>query len=466
MNQISELKKTVIDNGYCIGCGACSFASDGKIKIELNSNGQLQAVITNYEDDTDNISVLNVCPFYNERNNEDYFGKKIYSNIDGIKHDRYIGYNLVNYAGYVKTGEYRKNGSSGGFGTWIASKLLDEGLVDKVIHVKSKHNKDLLFDYQVSSSVSEIQEGSKSRYYPIEMSEVLEYVSNNDYRYLIVGLPCFIKAVRQLQEQYSILNSRIKFTLGLVCGHLKSEFFAKSMAWELGIHPSDLKEIDFRVKNTDKSANNYSIKASGVIDDELIDFELPTKDLFVSNWGHGLFKYKACDYCDDVMAETADVTIGDAWLPKYSKDSFGTNIITIRDQTIKTLFIKYQHEISVDLISSSDVYQSQAGGFRHRRDGLGYRLYLANQKGLWVPHKRVNPSSKVSRKRKMIYEKRIELIQKSYTAYHNAIQKNDFSIIPNELNPLIDDYDDLYKKNILVTTILKIIKKLKQMFKI
>lgn len=465
MDHISELKKTVIDNGYCIGCGACSFASNGKLEIKKNDLGQLEAVISNIESNDTNYNVLNICPFYNNDYNEDAIGKELYSKLDNIQHDKYIGYNLINYAGFVKQGDYRKKGSSGGFGTWIASKLLEEGLVDKIIHVKTSNSEDLLFEYQLSSNLEETQEGSKSRYYPIEMSKVLDYVVNNDYNYLFVGVPCFVKAVRQLQKRYPVLKERIKFTLGLVCGHLKSDFFAKSMAWELGIHPDNLSKIDFRVKNTEKLANNYNIKVSGIVDDEKVDVESPTKELFVSNWGHGFFKYKACDYCDDVLAETADVTIGDAWLPEYSRDSLGTNVITIRNETINKVFNKYKDEINIDIITSEQVYQSQAGGFRHRRDGLGYRLHLADQKQLWRPLKRVSPTSNISKNRKIIYKKRIELVEKSFEAYKSAIKHNDFSIITKELKPLISEYNKKYNGNRLVYFVKRVLRKLKKIMK-
>lgn len=465
MDYINELKKTVIDNGYCIGCGACSFASKGLFEVKKNSNGLLEAIVSNNQLGQIDYNVTSVCPFYNKDYNEDVIGKEYYMNIDNIKHNNYIGYNLINYAGYVRQGDFRRKGSSGGFGTWIASKLLEEGMVDKIIHVKSSSNSDLLFEYKISSNLKETQEGSKSRYYPVEMSKVLDYVVNNDYNYLFVGVPCFIKAIRQLQNQYPILKERIKYTLGLACGHLKSDFFAKSMAWELGIHPNDLEQIDFRVKNEEKFANNYSIKVSGKFNGEKVSIESLTKELFVSNWGHGLFKYKACDYCDDVLAETADVTIGDAWLPEYSKDFLGTNIVTIRSESINNLFIKYKDEIHIDKITSEQVFQSQAGGFRHRREGLSYRLYLLDNSGLWRPLKRVNPDSRISRNRKKIYEKRIELAEKSFVAYKNAIENNDFGTMPKKLRTLILEYDKIYRGNGLIYFAKRVFRKLRLILK-
>lgn len=461
MKNIDKLKKTVVDNGYCIGCGACAFVSNGQISIKKNSNGLFEALIPDNIENDIHTNILDICPFYNNEYNENVIGKELYSNYSGIKHTIYTGYYLSCYAGYVKIDNYRKNGSSGGFGSWIAAKLLEEGLVDKVIHVKTSTNSELLFDYQFSNNIQEIQEGSKSRYYPIEMSSVLEYVSNNDYKYLFVGIPCFIKALRQLQKTNPLLKQRIKFTLGLVCGHLKSDFFSKSMAWELGIDPQNLKGIDFRVKNQEKTVNNYSIKVTGQVDGEIKTMESLTKNLFVSNWGHGLFKYKACDYCDDVLSETADVAIGDAWLPEYSKDSLGTNIIVIRHETINNLFTKYKDEINVDIISSDQVYKSQSGGFRHRREGLQYRIFLSCRGKDWFPIKRFSPSNHIPNKRKKIYEKRIELTKQSFISFNQAIEKNDFNVLRTNLLPLINEYNKIYRDNRVLSFIKKIYKKIK-----
>jgi coenzyme F420-reducing hydrogenase beta subunit len=51
---------------------------------------------------------------------ESVVSKGLFEKTPSIKHDNVIGHYLDLYAGYVAEGEYRKNGSSGGFGTWIA----------------------------------------------------------------------------------------------------------------------------------------------------------------------------------------------------------------------------------------------------------------------------------------------------------------------------------------------------------
>jgi ferredoxin len=39
-SQLRELMSTVVEGGYCIGCGACTLGhSDGPIRIELDHHG-------------------------------------------------------------------------------------------------------------------------------------------------------------------------------------------------------------------------------------------------------------------------------------------------------------------------------------------------------------------------------------------------------------------------------------------
>jgi len=78
----------------------------------------------------------------------------------------------------------------------------------------------------------------------------------------------------------------------------------------------DLEEVqnfDYRVKIPNKPANKYGMRATSGKGKETF---MQNESIYGLNWGYGLFKYKACDFCDDVMGETADITIGDAWLPK------------------------------------------------------------------------------------------------------------------------------------------------------
>lgn len=109
----------------------------------------------------------------------------------------------------------------------MAAQLLARGLVDGVAHVvpADAQQAGRLFRYRISRSVDALREGAKSRYYPVEMSEVLREIRAVPGRYAVVGIPCFIKAVQLLRRQDALLRERIAFTLGeaLAQGRLQLE---------------------------------------------------------------------------------------------------------------------------------------------------------------------------------------------------------------------------------------------------
>jgi coenzyme F420-reducing hydrogenase beta subunit len=316
-----------------------------------------------------------------------------------------------------------------------------------------------MFQFVISSTPDEVRARSKSRYYPVEMSGVIGEMLRQPGRYAVVGLPCYIKALRLACRESSVLKERLAFTVGVVCGHLKSTAFAEMFAWQCGIAPDELRAIDFRTKLPDRPALNYAVTVSGERDGRATTVTKPTSELFGSNWGHGFFKYKACDFCDDVVGETADISVGDAWLPEYVSDSAGTNVVVVRSQTLNSLLADAAAagRLHLDPIPVEKVVESQAGGFRHRRDGLAYRLFLEDKAGRWRPTKRVTPSSThLTPKLREIYALRYELGQASHAAFAAAKAKQDFSIFQQAMKPLTDRYDRHYRRPLILRILGKI----------
>ncbi|WP_372933970.1 Coenzyme F420 hydrogenase/dehydrogenase, beta subunit C-terminal domain [Mariniphaga sediminis] len=466
--EIQKLSETVIKGGYCIGCGACASLDGSPFKIEMDEHLMFQARLNDKESKLpfSDVSVLSVCPFSNENLNENEIGKDLYGG-DAVKDDK-LGYVRATYAGYVVEDSFREKGSSGGMGTWILTELFTRGLIDGVAHVHAvepTERDSRLFKYHLSTTIEEIVNGAKSRYYPIEMSEVVKQIKEKPGKYAIVGLPCFIKAIRLLMLKDQVLSERIKFCIGLVCGHLKSAHFANMWAWQVGIHPTTLIGIDFRTKLEGYGANQYGITATGSVEGERISkVSPPLSKLFGANWGWGLFKYKACDYCDDVVAETADVTIGDAWLPRYVRDSAGTNIIIIRNRVIQRILEDAEslNRISMEHLSKKDIIASQSSGFAHRRESLSFRLFLADTKNKWRPQKRVEASEElVNSKIKKRQELRIQLAEQSHILFNKAIGADSFQLFVRELQPLVTAYQKLYRLSLLQRLKITIKRKLK-----
>jgi coenzyme F420-reducing hydrogenase beta subunit len=384
--------ENVIENDLCVGCGACKSYLNNDVKIKMQDNGFYQANLNDKSNINDLKQASKVCPFSSDSLDEDQLGDILFKNK---KHDKRVGYYNKIYTGHVIDETKRITSSSGGLTTWFAEKLLINDEVDIIVHVGQ--SKDF-FEYKISRTISDLNETSnkKSRYYPVTFESLVEYIKNTNERILFIGIPCFVKSIRSIQHEFGLDN--IKYVFSLLCGHMKSVHFAENIAWQVGISPKELKYIDFRVKKEGYQSSDYFVEVESKKGKKVLH---KNTLLLGSNWGHGFFKHKACDFCDDLAGELADVTFGDAWLPQYSDDYLGTNIIVSRNDLFDKYLIDYKNEIKTETVTVDVFYETQAANYRHRRDGLKVRV--ENETG-WLPKKRMYLSEKISsRTRNKIY---------------------------------------------------------------
>ncbi|MGN7158178.1 Coenzyme F420 hydrogenase/dehydrogenase, beta subunit C-terminal domain [Dietzia cercidiphylli] len=339
--------------------------------------------------------------------------------------------------------ETRLGSSSGGLVSWIACKLLATGVVDGIIHVRSRVGSgEPLFEFGVSHTVEEVLANRKSIYYPVEFSKALESARSHGGRFAFIGIPCHVKAIRQLQQLDDWAKEHIAVTIGLVCGHMKSTGFAESLAWQTGVEPHNLLSVDFRVKDPSAPANRYKFSATAA--DTQQTHERANFGMLGANWGHAFFQPNACNYCDDIFAECADISLGDAWLPRYQADSLGHNVVVVRSSLLDSILLRGQNagEIVLDELSAEEVIETQAGNVRHRRIGLSVRTADDNARGRKHPTKRVEPTYATAD------SQRIELVRlrrlsssASFGAFEEAKAKADFSVFRRRMRPIIRRYD-------------------------
>ncbi|MGZ2410900.1 coenzyme F420-reducing hydrogenase beta subunit [Sphingomonas sp. F9_3S_D5_B_2] len=341
---------------------------------------------------------------------------------DAIASDRFpsapageprIGRFETAYVGYADEPGFRRNGSSGGLTSWVAAELLRSGRVDAVAHVgpADPATSGRFFEYRVSRSLDELGAGAKSRYYPIELSTVLRGIRASPGRYAVVGVPCFIKAIHLLRRIDPLIRERVTHTLGLFCGHMKSAAMVESFAWQLGTEVRQVRALDYRIKDESRPANWYRAHL------DLRDGTAAEQDwwhLADGDWGAGFFQNSACNMCDDVVAETADIAFGDAWLEPYSSDGRGTNVVIARTPAMKQMIEAARSEgrLHLDPVDADFVIRTQAAGLRHRRDGLAYRLTWRRH-GI-RPRKRVQPSAALPLRRKLVYRMRFAVARWSH----------------------------------------------------
>lgn len=405
----------VVRSGLCIGCGSCVAQAGTGARLELDRYGSYkpagaQGWLTGRQE-----RLARTCPFSPAAPDEDELARALFP--DAAHVDPLVGRYLTAYVGYAAP-SFRDEGSSGGITTWVLTELLRRELVDGVAHVVATdpQGDGRFFRYRIARTEDEVRAGAKSRYYPVELTDALETICSEPGRYAVTGVPCFVKAVQLLRREDPLVRERVAFTVGLFCGHMKSARFVESLAWQLGVAVDDVAGVDFRRKDPSRPANWY--RASLTLRDGRV-VEQDWWHLADGDWGAGFFQNAACDACDDVVAETADISLGDAWVEPYSSDGLGTNVVLVRSTVLQELVDDGIRSggLRLDPVDAEFVRKTQAAGLRHRREGLSYRL-ARRRRSVLRPRKRVLPSTAgATLRRRLIYWMRLRIATWSHRIF-------------------------------------------------
>lgn len=382
--------KEVIQEGLCIGCGVCTNQSKFAT-VRFNDYGELTADISKA-----NIQELDLmgktCPFSDSAPNENILTETIFKSEPNVTYSDVLGYYTGLMAGF--SNKHRPFGSSGGIVSWLLEEILTNKTVDAVIVVGRTPDSDRFFGYKVITDPCDLQSNGTSFYYPVSYDNVLRYIQDNPGKYAITGVPCFHKALRQLKLVNPIIAQRVVLQIGIVCGQMKSSFYLEYLDRKAG-KTNPLIDACFRRKDENLHADNYLFEGKFLKNNGEMQKRIVKNSDIGSNWAMGFFKPRACDFCDDVFAETADIAVMDAWLDPYISDGKGTSIVIARTNLINQFLISGQSNdmLVLNSISENNVIESQRGGLNHRRVGLRYRLHIGDSR--YLPKKRVLPSATI-----------------------------------------------------------------------
>lgn len=357
--------ETVVNNNLCVGCGICISESKSS-KMEINKDGFLVPKLDNSFSE----SAINLCPF-NPAPEPEVKDEDVLANLflkDAVNFDKRIGKYSGIYVGYSPN--FQENSSSGGIATHIFSELLKRKIVNHLFIVKEVNGS---YAYQWFNDCKEIQEISKTRYIPVTLEKLFLEIDAKDGFVAVSGVACFVKAIRLKQYYNPKYKQKIKFVVGIICGGLKSTFFTDYLAQKSGIYDS-YRNQDYRIKDFNSNALDYSF---GAYNSKNV-FKSVKMNSIGDMWGTGLFKANACDFCDDVTTELADISLGDAWIDPYQSDGRGTSIVICRSKNSSSLVesLRISDELLLNNLDIKLLKVSQGGSFRHRQMALKFRLDL------------------------------------------------------------------------------------------
>jgi coenzyme F420 hydrogenase subunit beta len=354
-------KNLKIYDSICTGCSACTescyFPDElGQLPIKIINNEKgLNVPRINKETCVNCNLCYKSCPI------EDKLEKNY--NIDFPEViESYFGYSLDN--------NHRYNAPTAGIITEFGSYLLNNNIVDCVI--SCKQNTDNNIETIISDNEYDLKDTKGSIYRQVSLlNNIISRIKLKNYkRILFIGLPCHIEGIKTLQKKNKYLRKCTVYTAGIFCKQTKTDEFSKVIR---KILKDENSLIRFR-------GNGWPGKIT--INNKKIAFNNAFTDLL---WSASAFTPAYCYSCSEPLATNADISIGDAWIPKYLKDKEGSSLFTANSAFAKNILkeMKDKKIIHLEKVPFDEILESQnKNAVLYKREHQKYRTNIFSKENI------------------------------------------------------------------------------------
>ena len=316
-NKVFErLEAEVVRPGLCTHCGTCAGLSSGTVEMRSTPYGPLPAMT---HGDGSNVSpmALDACP----GKSSDYpalcasvFGKQPENWLMGCYRKLFVGHSGVP--------EVRRAAASGGVITQTLLHLLESGQVDGVVAVRQGSPQPWEAQPVIATSPEEIRECSQSVYAPVSLNTILPRMEEFNGTLAYVGLPDQVASLRRLQQLGHPGAAKVTYVLGPYVGVGMYLGAIESYLRSNGIESlSDVARLRYREGEW-----------PGYLEIVTRSGRVLRAEKFYYNYLIPFFITRATLLSVDFTNELADISVGDAWHPRYESQGGGFSVVVARTE--------------------------------------------------------------------------------------------------------------------------------------
>ena len=349
--------EAVVFGGICTGCGACAAVSSGGRMMDTPlgprpSFGQ-DAIVPDL--------AFEACP----GKGIDY--PALYrSHYGHLPEDWRVGIVDGMWTGYAGDPDVRRAGASGGVTTAVLLYLLETGRIDAAVVAKQGISSPEKAGYFFARTKEELLACTQSVYIPVSMLDALREFKPGQ-RYAMTCVPEQSAALRVLQQAGHEAALQVDHVLGpytgtalypgairtLLRSHgVKNEDAITSLKWRAGEWPGYLEVI---------TASGRVVRSKKVYYNFLIPFFVTQTSL------------QSMDFAN----EFTDLSVGDAWSPKYEALGAGFSVVASRKPAMTALLKEMQEKRLLEMESVDPLQASEMHG--HMIDFKKRGGYIRNQ---------------------------------------------------------------------------------------
>lgn len=350
--------KCVTDKRLCTGCGGCAGICPVQcITTELSSE---RGFFITHVDDEKCIACglcTKICPIYSWDN----------THCD----NPLVGRQGEAFSCFACDNALRYSCASGGFTTSLLIWLFRQKSIDAAVTVSRNKVLPLQAEPRICTTEDEILSSKGSVYTPVSYADIFRTLLKGDYRKVaVVGLPCHIQAMSGLEQASPKLKERIFIKISLVCGHTPSLKGYEYSLRRLGIQKD-------RIVGLTNRGNGWPGVLKITLNTENQQIKIGHGSYL--SWGtvlsSPLFTPDGCSHCVDSSGYQADISVSDAWLPKFKDDGLGRNLIYVRSSMASEIVRKMEKDgiIALENETVEDFIRANSRVFKEKLVLNGYK---------------------------------------------------------------------------------------------
>ncbi|MDY6839544.1 MAG: Coenzyme F420 hydrogenase/dehydrogenase, beta subunit C-terminal domain [Thermodesulfobacteriota bacterium] len=289
------------------------------------------------------------------------------------------------WAAHAVDDDIRDRGASGGFVTAFLLELLQKGEITGAVLVRRNADAPLEAEAFIARSSSEIVEAAASKYCPVSYDKLfarLRVLKPDDERLAVVGLPCHIAGLSRAESVYPRLTKMTALRIGIVCGGISSRLAYDYILKKLGIDSQNVTAFSNRGGGW-PGYMSFHLKSGEVV-------RIPYQHWLSMGTvlSSPLCRPAACLLCRDPLGFQADISVSDAWLPRYSENKRGVSLVLAKTEVGKRMLHNCQHSLRHEPCTFADFVNANRRVFiskiRHAEYGIKW-FVASNCRSRYVP---------------------------------------------------------------------------------
>jgi len=357
MSPATDLQQ-VLDNDWCIACGACVFA-DPTVELRLHPDKQMFEPTH-----PGNQAAAEVCP-------------AIHVDFENLQSRLFPGspqspYGVVHSVMLAQSTDIDRNlkASSGGLIKELLIELLGKEDVDGAIVLK--HVNGLDFEPTLITDIAEVDTLPGSIYHNLPKDRVLQLLRENDGRFVLAAIPCELEGIYNYIFKFEPrLRHRLQTTIGLLCGWQYNWHSIRAICEYKGIDPDSIVDVSYRGDGPIGRLKIWTNDGKEHTTNRRLDFGYQVAF-------DRTFNTPRCHLCINHANFLADIVVGDAWLQSTLKTKTGISLVINRreesDRMMRSLAAR--DRVVLSEVTVNEIRESQKPRIAFGNFAYAYAEYL------------------------------------------------------------------------------------------